>query len=334
MKKYIGIDAHCKYCDIAVVDEKGRLLSHRSVKTGAETLIRAVKEVTGERAVVVEESTLADWLHRTLSPYCDEFQVCDPRENDKIAQSGKKSDRHDAQALAQLFRGGYTKPVHHTLDMRHFELKEAVRHYHDYVDEMVSWKNKLRALYRRGGVFSVTKQVYDPEQDAQYRKLLPHPISRQRARDHLHVITTLERLTRKGERRMKRLSSRFPVVAVFEDIPGVGPIVATTTVAIVETPHRFPAKEQLWNYAGLAVSKPGSAGKSGRGHASKEGNRLLKKVLMQAAFNAARTDSRFGRRYRELKHKGNSIAQRTVARSILATMYGMWKTGELYREQG
>jgi len=60
MKKYIGIDAHCKYCDIAVVDEKGRLLSHRSVKTGAETLIRAVKEVTGARAVVVEESTLIE----------------------------------------------------------------------------------------------------------------------------------------------------------------------------------------------------------------------------------------------------------------------------------
>ena len=50
-------------------------------------------------------------------------------------------------------------------------------------------------------------------------------------------------------------------------------------VAIVETPHRLLAKEQLWNYASLAVSKPGSDGKSGRGHASKEGNRLLKKVL-------------------------------------------------------
>jgi len=54
---------------------------------------------------------------------------------------------------------------------------------------------------------------------------------------------------------------------------------------------------------------------------------------MQAALSASKTDSRFGRRYRELRHKGTSIAQRTVARSILATMYAMWKTGELYREQ-
>jgi transposase len=333
MKKYIGIDAHCKYCDIAVVDEKGKLLSHTSVKSSAESLIEAVKQVKGKRAVVVEESTLADWVHRTLSPYCDEIQVCDPKENDKIAKSGKKSDRHDAQALAQLYRGGYTKGVHHTLDDRHFELKEAVRHYHDYVDEMVGWKNKLKALYRRGGIFIQGGEVYDPEKGAEYQKLLPHSISRQRAGDHLHVVAMLERLTKKAERRMKRLSSQFPAVAMFADIPGVGPVVAATVVAIVETPHRFPAKEELWSYAGLGVAKPGSAGKSGRGYASKEGNRLLKKVLMQAALSASKTDSRFGRRYRELKHGGNSIAQRTVARSILATMYGMWKTGELYRER-
>jgi len=119
MKNYIGIDAHCKYCDIAVVSGEGKLLSHLSVKTSAENLIEAVKKVRGERAVVVEESTLADWLQRTLSPYCDRFQVCDPMENESIARSERKSDRHDAHTLAQLYRGGYTKAVHHTQDMRH-----------------------------------------------------------------------------------------------------------------------------------------------------------------------------------------------------------------------
>ena len=333
MKKYIGIDAHCKYCDVAVIDEKGTLLSHRSVKTSAENLINAIKEVSGERAVVVEESTLAGWLHRTLSPYCNEFQVADPQHNDSIARSEKKSDRHDAQTLAQLYRGGYIKPVHHSLDTRHLELKEAVQHYHDYVNQIVRWKNKVKALYRKHGILSPGKQVYDPVEGAKYLEHLPDPTSRQRARDYLRVIAMLERLTKKAERRVKRLSCRFPIVSVFEDIAGVGPIVSATTVAIVETPHRFPDKEHLWSYSGLGIAKSESGGKSARGHASKKGNRLLKKVLMQAALSASKTDSRFGRRYRELKHKGTSIAQRTVARSILATMYGMWKTGELYREQ-
>jgi hypothetical protein len=206
MKKYIGIDAHCKYCDVAVVDEEGKLLSQVSVKTSAYELIEAIKKVKGERAVVVEESTLAGWLQRTLIRYCDQFQVSDPLHNDSIARSEKKSDRHDAETLAQLYRGGYTKPVHHTQDMRHFELKEAVQHYHDYVDHIVCWKNKVKALYRKHGVFLPGDQVYDPEESAQYLELLPDATSRQRVRDHLCVLGTLERLTRKAERRMRPLS--------------------------------------------------------------------------------------------------------------------------------
>jgi transposase len=119
---------------------------------------------------------------------------------------------------------------------------------------------------------------------------------------------------------------------MFERIPGVGLIVAATVVAIVETPHRFPTKRHLWKYAALAVANPESGGKSYGRYASKEGNRLLKKVLMMAALNASKGESRFSRQYRALKPRGSSIAQRTVARSILAVMYGMWKTGELYRE--
>jgi transposase len=334
MKNYIGIDAHCKYCDVAVVSEDGKLLSHLSVKTSAQNLIEAVKKVRGDRAVVVEESTLADWLQRTLLPYCGQFQVCDPKENDRIARSEKKSDRHDAQALAQLYRGGYTKAVHHTQDMRHYEMKESVRYYHDCVNQVVRRKNKLKALYRRHGIFLVGDRVYDPSEGAKYLELLSDPTSRQNARDHLCVLAMLERLKVKAERRMKRLGSRIGAVALLMSIPGVGLVVAATVVAIVETPHRFPAKEYLWKYAGLAIATSESGGKSKTGHASKEGNRLLKKVLMQAALSASKGDNRFGRRYRELSNKrGSSIAQRTVARSILATMYGMWKTGELYREQ-
>jgi transposase len=213
------------------------------------------------------------------------------------------------------------------------ELKEAVQHYHDYVNQMVRWKNKVKAMYRKHGIFSPSNQAYDPVEGSKYLECLPDQTSRMRVRDHLRVLGVIDRLKSKAEIRMKRLSSHSAAVEMFQDVPGVGPVVAATVVAIVETPHRFPAKEQLWKYSGLAVSKPGSAGKSGRGYASKAGNRLLKKVMMQAALSASKTDSRFGRRYRELKHKGTSIAQRTVARSILATMYGMWKTGELYRER-
>jgi hypothetical protein len=65
---YIGIDVHCKFCEVAVVSAEGKLVMRRSVKRGAKDLIEAVLKVKGERAVVIEESTLAGWARRTLAP--------------------------------------------------------------------------------------------------------------------------------------------------------------------------------------------------------------------------------------------------------------------------
>jgi transposase len=275
---------------------------------------------------------MAGWLLRTLGPYADHFQVADPRRNALIARSEKKSDRSDAEQLAWLYRGGLTHAVHHTTDERHFELKETLFHYHDCVNQVVRFKNKLKALYRRHGMIRLPDGIYDPHKGLDYLKRLPFPSSRHRARMLLSQVAGMEQASAKAHRRLRQLSARFPAIEMFERIPGVGLIVAATVVAIVETPHRFPTKRHLWKYAALAVANPESGGKSYGRYASKEGNRLLKKVLMMAALNASKGESRFSRQYRALKPRGSSIAQRTVARSILAVMYGMWKTGELYRE--
>jgi len=332
MEHYIGIDAHCEYCDIAVVNKAGRLVSHRSVVTTGENLIEAVRSVKDTRIVVIEESTLAGWLQRTLEPYADHLAIVDPRRNALISRSEDKSDRNDACRLAMLYRGGYSHVIHHTLDAGFLELKEMVLHYHDAVNQVSRFKNKLKAVYRKHGLLRMSEAVYDPVGAAECIRRLPFPSSRHRAQATLSMITQAEETKLKARATIRRMSARFPAIEMFMAIPGVGLIVAATVVAIVETPHRFPSKEKLWKYASLAVAKPESGGKVQGRYASREGNKVLKKVLMLAAHNAAKGDHRFGRAFRRHGEKSCSNAQRTVARMILSTMYGMWKTGECYRE--
>jgi transposase len=332
MEHYIGIDAHCEYCDIAVVNEGGKLVSHRSVRTSGENLIEAVCGVKDRRIVIIEESTLAGWLQRTLSPYADHIAIVDPKRNALISRSEDKSDRNDAERLAQLYRGGYTHVIHHTLDTGFLELKEMVLHYHDTVNQVTRFKNKLKAVYRKYGLLEMAEEVYDPIGGLECIKQLPFPSSRHRARWVLSMITEAEKMKHGARNKIERMSCRFPEIEMFMAVPGVGLIVSATVVAIVETPHRFPNKEKLWKYATLAVATPESGGKTQGRHASKEGNKILKKVLMMAAHNAAEGDHRFGRAFRHHRQRSLSNAQRTVARMILSTMYGMWKTGECYRE--
>jgi hypothetical protein len=42
-------------------------------------------------------------------------------------------------------------------------------------------------------------------------------------------------------------------------IPGIGPIRAALLVALIQTPHRFRTKRQLWTYSGLGLETHDSA---------------------------------------------------------------------------
>lgn len=153
----------------------------------------------------------------------------------------------------------------------------------------------------------------DKEEGLERLTQLPFGLSRNRARALLCLIRTAERSVEKAAGKLRGMKRRFPVIGLFEGIPGVGLIVSSTVVAIIETPHRFLTTRHLWKYATLSVAHSESGGKQYGCHASKEGNRLLKKALMQAAGSGAGSENRFGRRYRQLKqHKGACIAQRTV----------------------
>ena len=87
-----------------------------------------------------EEGTQANWLHDVVRPLVTEVTVCDPRHN-KLMQSGNKSDRVDAQKLAELLRLGSLKGVYHG-DNGVRTLKELVRTY----DGIVNLKRISRIL--------------------------------------------------------------------------------------------------------------------------------------------------------------------------------------------
>jgi Transposase IS116/IS110/IS902 family len=65
--------------------------------------------------------------------------------------------------------------------------------------------------------------------------------------------------------------------------PGVGPLTALAYVLIIRTPERFPCDKQLGSYVGMIPSEDSSAAKQRLGHISKQGNSLLRFLLVEAA---------------------------------------------------
>jgi transposase len=133
-------------------------------------------------------------------------------------------------------------------------------------------------------------------------------------------------------------AKRYPEIALIDEIPSIGFIIAATIVAILENRHRFANKRKVWAYAGFGISKNSSANKIYSEKLGKEYNRTLKCVVEEAAQAAINreTDNAFRRSYVRLtKQKGIDPhhAILTVSRDIIATAWAMWKKGEHYNPE-
>ena len=108
--------------------------------------------------------------------------------------------------------------------------------------------------------------------------------------------------------------------------PGVGPLTALAYVLIIGTPERFHRGKQIGTYVGMVPSEDSSAGKQRLGHISKQGNSLLRFLLVEAAQAAARINPHWRRRYMHLamrRHK--SVAKVAMGRRMAIRLYWMWR---------
>jgi hypothetical protein len=110
--KYIGMDVHKEAIVIAVLSESGKLVMESVIETRANSILQFLHGLRGELHVTWEEGTWAAWLYDLLQPHVQHIVVCNPRRN-ALLKEGSKSDKVDAQKLANLLRTGMLRPVYH-----------------------------------------------------------------------------------------------------------------------------------------------------------------------------------------------------------------------------
>jgi len=331
---YIGVDCHISSLDFAVVNERGKTTKRQRVNTGVKELIGFIKSIPKPRKVIIEEGTLANWLLETCTGYGEKLIVTDPKKNRWIGRSGQKNDAVDAEKLAQLARGGYIKEIHHPIGGRR-RFRELVLSYHDTVKSQTRIKNKLKAKFRENGIRCTGETVYS----AKYRKEWKQRLPKNKV---VHVIIEglwrqLDQLEEVREEILGQIckqSRGYSEIKRFKKIPGIGTVHAATVSAIVEDPHRFANKKKLWMYAGFGLAKRESGGKVYSRKLTPNYNRHLKNAIKQATEAAIiAKDNQFRRQYLRLTMEKGILSHRaklSVARSMLATLYGIWKSGEAY----
>ena len=337
-KKYIGMDVHKESISIAVMNSAGKIVMECVIETKASTILQFIQGLRGELQVTFEEGTWAAWLYDLLKPHVTEVLVCDPRKN-ALLKEGSKGDRIDARKLAELLRLNRLKPVYHG-EHGIRTLKELARSYLTITKDVTRVMNRLKALYRSWAIPCASTEVYAPRHRSEWLGKISEAGVRRRAEHYYQQLDVLRLLRQEVRGDLLVESKKHKAWKLLRQIPGIGPIRAALLIAIMQTPHRFRTKRQLWNYSGLGLETHDSAqycvveGQLQRSKKpvtlrglNKNHNHDLKDIFKGAAMRASCAAGPFRDFYQALLAKGRkpTMAHLTLARKIAAIVLIVWK---------
>lgn len=326
----IGCDYHPRFQQIAFVNTEGGEYGQRRLQHvgEAEQFYRAL--VGQAVRVGMEASGHTRWFERLLAELRFELWIGNPAAIRAAAPRKQKTDARDAEHLLRLLREErfprLWMPTPQERDTRQLLL-----HRHRLIQLRTRVKNQLQAVALSEAVPGKAG-LWSRKGREQFEALALPAWTARRRQDNLELLDELVRRTAPLNQAVEEEACRRPEAARLMTHPGVGPVTALAFVLTLGDPRRFACGKQVASYLGLIPAEHSSGGRQRLGHISKQGNALLRGLLVEAAHVAAAHEPGLRRWYRRLAVKKNhAIAAVAVARKLAVRLWWMWIHGLEYR---
>lgn len=327
----IGCDYHPSFQQIAVVDTETGELSERRLRhrEEAEQFCRQRKEQSIEARVGMEASGHARWFERLLHDLQFELWIGNAAEIRTKRVRKQKTDRQDAQLLLRLMMEDRFPRIW-VPDAENRDLRQLLWHRHRLVQMRTRVMNQLHVVALNEGLRR-KKALWRPAGRKELESFALAPWASRRRQDLLDVFDQLtpkiQQLTRALEEEVEKRS----VTRRLATHPGVGPLTALAFELVIGTPERFRCGKQVASYVGLVPSEESSGDRRRLGHISKQGNVLLRFLLVEAAQVTVRSQAEWRSQFFHLAmRRGRKIAKVAMARKLAVHLYWMWRQGRDY----
>jgi transposase len=328
---YGAIDLHLRYSEIRVVDAEGRVVREKRVVTSRDALTSAFVGL-GPLRIVVETGTESEWVAQRLEAAGHTVVVVDPNYAPMYGEVRRrvKTDRRDVAALAEANRRGWYRATHRRSAAQR-AIQQILRSRRQLVRQRTGTISVVRALLRQEGYrLGSGSAAQVPARVAR----LPVPAAlTETLAPLLRVIDTLTGEVAVIDGRLTALSADDAVVRQLQTVPGVGPVVALTFRATLDTVNRFGHAGQVSALVGLVPREDSSAERRHRGHITKSGSGELRSLLIQAAWACWRSrGSGTLRAWAEQlgARRGRRIAVVALARRLSRILYAVWRDGAAF----
>ncbi|MFZ1010653.1 MAG: IS110 family transposase [Candidatus Sulfotelmatobacter sp.] len=333
---FIGVDLHKQVISVCVLVRAGderRIVARRTLRCDQPPQIQEYFAELSPFQVVVEATSSYEWFVQLLEPLAERIVLAHPKKLRIIAESTKKTDRLDAQVLAEFLALDMI-PAAHRPSPRLREYRALVRQRQYVQRRITSLKNRLRHLLSHYN--ADVKHLFSREGQVYLDALALSAADR-------FVVEQLREGWRFFDGQLKAMDERLRQFAksasvaehearqVLETIPCVGPVTVDIVLSELGDVRRFRSQKQAAAYAGLAPGIRQSAGRGKQLGITKQGSGLLRWALIETAWRVVGKTRRWGLIYEKLKQRtGAKKAIVAVARRVLGVMVALLRTGRRY----
>ena len=324
----IGCDYHPSFQQIAFVDsETGELGERRLVhREEAEQFYGKLREQSVNVRVGMEASGHSRWFERLLRELQFELWIGDAAEIRTKRVRKQKTDRQDAQLLLRLMLEDRFPRIW-VPDAENRDLRQLLWHRHRLVQMRTRVMNQLHVVALNEGLRR-KKALWRPAGRKELESFALAPWASRRRQDLLDLLDQLTPKIQQLTRALEEEVEKRPVSRRLATHPGVGPLTALAFELVIGTPERFPCGKQIASYVGLVPSEESSGDRRRLGHISKQGNVLLRFLLVEAAQVTVRSQPEWRSKFFHLAmRRGRKIAKVAMARKLAVHLYWMWRQG-------
>ena len=316
---YVGLDVHKKTISYCIRRADGELVREGVIAANRVAVSEWMVDLPEPCTAGTEATMFTSWLYDHLTSAGMPVRVAHSAMLKAIVAGKRKNDTLDARKIADLLRCDYFPECHMvSRDLR--ERRQALRYRNLVVRQTVRMKNRMSSLMMETGLQYNKKKLH---QKRYFHSLLE--ALRPDMPDSLPELLgynreAIEFLSRMDKRILESLRKDAVIrerVERLTSIPGVGPVVALTWVLEIGEVSRFSSIKKVISYCGLCGAEISSAGKQQRSPISKQRNKHLQSVLVEAAKLAPRFHPALASLYEREKQRGNrNRATLAVARKL------------------
>ena len=325
----IGCDYHPSWQQICWMDTETGETEERKLEHGsgeAEKFYRGLPrpaligmESTGNCQWFVEMATAAG--HDVWVGDATKIRASDPRQ--------QKHDRRDAALLLTLLLEGRFPRIW-TPSSEEKDLRQLLIHRYKLVRMRAQVKTELQHLAMNQGVMK-KRRLWSKAGETVLRDLPLRPWAGRRREDLFKIKEMLNGQIDLLDHAVKEAADKSERARLLMTQPGVGPITSMAFVLTMGDVSRFQRGKQVASYLGLIPREYSSGGKQRLGSISKQGNRFMRMLLVEAAQIAVRCDPQMRNEYlHRCRSKAKGVAKVAAARKLAIRLYWMLRTNTGY----